>query len=241
MSSVREHPDLDWLLSRWGLPLTAAEPLASLIRILATDPTAPTTIRAPGHAINDHLADSLVALELPEVRRARRLADVGSGAGFPGLPLAIALPEAEVFLVESNRRKCAYMGRALASARVANATVVEHRAEEWIEGRERHDLVTARALAPLPVVVEYAAPLLRIGGSLVAWRGKPDPEAERDTSAAVSALGLEATARIRVIPYSGAEHRFLHVFRKVTKTPERFPRRPGAALKRPLAASAREC
>jgi 16S rRNA (guanine527-N7)-methyltransferase len=97
-----------------------------------------------------------------------------------------------------------------------------------------HDLVTARALAALPVVVEYAAPLLAVGGALVAWRGRPDRDAEATGAGAAAQVGLEPGEVRQVEPYSAARDRHLHVFRKTTPTPPRFPRRPGIARKRPL-------
>jgi 16S rRNA (guanine527-N7)-methyltransferase len=227
------------LLERWNLPAGLLEPLQALVRIVATDERAPTVIRSPTRIIDDHIADSLAALELPAVSRARLIADLGSGAGFPGIPLALALPDAGVSLVESNARKCAYLLAAIAEAGARNATVVNRRVEVWPDGLRAHDLVTARALAPLPVVVEYGAPLLRVGGALVVWRGQRDPEAERDAEAAASELGLQVAERVQVLPYSGAKHRFLHVFFKETETPARFPRRPGVAAKRPLGAARR--
>jgi 16S rRNA (guanine527-N7)-methyltransferase len=180
------------------------------------------------------VADSLVALELDPVRVASRIADLGSGAGFPGLALAVALPDARVALVESAARKCAFLERAIAAAELPNADVVHTRAEAWPDGREAHDLVTARALAALPVVVEYAAPLLALGGALVAWRGRRDPAAESAAARAAGEVGLEAFEVRHVQPYPGARDRHLHVFRKAAPTPPRFPRRPGMARKRPL-------
>lgn len=184
--------------------------------------------------MRDHLADSLVALELDLVHRSSVIADVGAGAGFPGLPLAIALPAARVHLVESVRRKCAYMERVAEMAAVPNAAVVNARAEEWTAGVEACDLVTARALAPLGVVAEYAAPLLRIGGHLLAWRGRRDPEDEALAALAAAQLGLELLPPVAVTPYPGALHRHLHPLLKTETTPERFPRRAGMARKRPL-------
>jgi 16S rRNA (guanine527-N7)-methyltransferase len=184
--------------------------------------------------LRDHLADSLVALELAEVRAATAAADLGSGAGFPGLPLAVALPEARVSCVESNGRKCAFIARAAEACGAGNAAVVHARAEEWAEGFGACDLITARALAPLAVVAEYAAPLLSLGGSLVAWRGRRDPEDEASGARAGAQLGLEPGPIVRVEPYPGALHRHLHLLRKVDATPDRFPRRPGMARKRPL-------
>jgi 16S rRNA (guanine527-N7)-methyltransferase len=208
--------------------------MLALVDLLERDGHAPTAVRDALQAVDDHLADSLVALELDAVRAATSIADVGAGAGFPGLPLAIALPDAYVWLVESSARKCEFLTRALEASGVTNAGVVHARVEEWADGRRRQDLVTARALAPLPVVAEYAAPLLRVGGVLVAWRGRRDSAAEAVAAAAASELGLEVVEPRRVMPYSAAQNRYLHLMSKVRDTPARFPRRPGVALKRPL-------
>jgi len=222
------------LAGRWSLDHGATGRLAALVGVLADDPGAPTTIRAPERAVEAHLADSLVALELDVVRAARRIADLGSGPGFPGLALAIALPVARVALVESSARKCAFLNRAIAAVDVSNADVVHARAEAWSEGIEAHDLVTARALAALPVVVEYAAPLLALGATLVAWRGRRDEAAERAAERAAAVLGLEPVEVRQVQPYPAARDHHLHLFRKAAPTPPRFPRRPGVARKRPL-------
>jgi 16S rRNA (guanine527-N7)-methyltransferase len=222
------------IVRRHGLDDTAERRLKALVAWVAADSTAPTTVTEPDAIIRDHLADSLVALDLPAVVAATRIADLGSGAGFPGLPLAIALPDAHVSLVESNGRKCAFIDRAAAAADVDNASVVYTRAEQWAEGREACDLVVARALAALAVVAEYAAPLLKVGGTLVAWRGGRDPEDEARADRAAAILGLEPEAPVAVHPYPGAQRRHLHPFVKVAETPSRFPRRPGIALKRPL-------
>jgi 16S rRNA (guanine527-N7)-methyltransferase len=221
------------LAVRFGLRPVAARQLALLAEALL-EPSAPTSVRDPAKVLDDHLADALVALELPVVRAARAIADLGSGGGVPGIPLAIALPEAGVALVESNGRKCAFLAAALSRCGVGNATAVAARAEAWPEGIGRFDLVTARALAPLDVVAEYAAPLLQLGGALVAWRGRRDPNGETAALRAADALGLEVAEPRRVQPYPGAEQRHLHVLTKLAETPARFPRRPGVARKRPL-------
>ncbi|HEV2062404.1 MAG TPA: 16S rRNA (guanine(527)-N(7))-methyltransferase RsmG, partial [Solirubrobacteraceae bacterium] len=216
------------------LPTGAEDRLARLLALLAGDRSAPTTVRAPERAVDIHVADSLSALELDVVRQATQVADLGAGAGFPGLALAAALPATKVSLVESVGRKCAFIERAIATAGIANATAVCGRAEEWRDGTGRHDLVTARALAPLNVIAEYAAPLLALGGALVAWKGARNAGEEADAAAAAAVLGLEAREVRRVEPFPAAEHRNLHVYLKVTETPPRFPRRPGMARKRPL-------
>jgi 16S rRNA (guanine527-N7)-methyltransferase len=225
------------LVQRYGLPGEVQEKLAMLLGLIVDDPLAPTTVRQPFQAINDHFADSLVALELDAVRRATMIADLGSGAGFPGLPLALALPAAEILLLDASARKAAFIDRVIEACAIPNAHGVHVRAESWTEGIGRFDLITARALAPLDVVAEYAAPLLRSGGSLAAWRGRRDAEAERAGQAAALILGLEATEIRPVVPYPGARHRHIHLMTKVGRTPERFPRRPGMARKRPLGGS----
>ncbi|MGZ4170926.1 MAG: 16S rRNA (guanine(527)-N(7))-methyltransferase RsmG [Solirubrobacteraceae bacterium] len=222
------------MAERYGLPDEAVRQLEALVDCVATDAAAPTTVSDRAGILRDHLADSLVALELPAVRSAVTIADLGAGAGFPGLPLAIALPAARVSLVESNGRKCDFMAHAIQATGVANAAPVHARAESWTDGRSACELVTARALAPLAVVAEYAAPLLGEGGSLVAWRGRRDPEDEAAGVRAAAELGLDVGEPIHVEPYPGALHRHLHVMVKVGPTPNRFPRRPGMARKRPL-------
>ena len=228
---------LDALAVRFSLPAAATPSLAALLGLLATDETAPTTVRPPDEAVDVHVADSLVVLELPAVRAARRIADLGAGAGVPGLPLAAALPEARVALVESVGRKGAFIERAIASMALRNAEVVVRRAEEWREGLGTRDLVTARAVAPLSVLVEYAAPLLADGGTFVAWKGRRDAGEEADGAAAAAETGLEPAEVRAVAPWSGAEQRHLHLYLKVRSTPNRYPRRPGMARKRPIRAS----
>ena len=203
---------------------------------LAAEPHPPTTVRDPDEIADRHVGDSLTALELERVRAARRIVDVGAGAGFPGLPLAIALPAASIDLLEASRRKCEVIERLIAAAAVPNARVVASRAEAWAgdEGRDAYDLVTGRAVAGLPVLVEYAAPLLSLGGVLVAWRGRRDTAEERVAEAAAGALGMSPTAVIAVKPFRAARDRHLHVFTKVSATPTEYPRRPGRAAKRPL-------
>ncbi|HTC61127.1 MAG TPA: RsmG family class I SAM-dependent methyltransferase [Solirubrobacteraceae bacterium] len=224
------------LAARHCLSEGQVDQFSSILRALAADEAAPTTVREPVHALNVHLADSLVALELEVVRGASRIADIGAGAGFPGLALAVALPSAEVKLVESRVRKCGFIEGVVEGSMVANAEVVYARAEEWAEGLGAHDLVVVRALGPQPVVLEYAAPLLRLGGALVDWRGRRDPEEERRAVAAADLLGLRLESVRRVEPYEGVRDHHLHVYLKVEETPERFPRRAGMARKKPLAA-----
>ena len=232
--SDRLETRLAGLVEQYGLPPAALGQLRCFHRLLVEDPLAPTAVRDPLKAVDDHLADALVGLDLEPVRRARALADLGSGAGVPGLPLAIALPQTSVSLVDSIARRCEFLGRAVAACGLANARVVQARLEAWPEGLAAFDLVTARALAPLEVVVEYAAPLLTLGGTLVVWRGQRDPAGEAAASGVAAEVGLEPGGITTVQPYPAARNRHLHLMSKVRDTPPEFPRRPGVALKRPL-------
>lgn len=228
---------LEALAAAHELPEGAARQLAALLALQAEDPAASTTVRDPAVAVDRHVSDSLSGLALEAVRAATRVADIGAGAGWPGLALAVALPHASVALVESASRHCRYLARAVETAGLANASVVHARAEDWPEGIGAHDLVTARALAALPVLCEYAAPLLVDGGWLVAWKGAVPADELADGAAAAALLGLEPAQPVRVAPYAGARDHTLHAFRKIAPTPARFPRRPGMAVKRPLSAA----
>ncbi|HEY1523653.1 MAG TPA: 16S rRNA (guanine(527)-N(7))-methyltransferase RsmG [Solirubrobacteraceae bacterium] len=227
----------DELAQRFELPPGSGARLDRLQHLLASDPQAPTAVREPQRILDDHLADSLVALELEAVRSAGSVVDVGSGAGLPGLPLAIALPRARFTLVESSSRKCEFIARAVTACGLENVDVVDARIEEWADGRGGFEVALARALAPLEVVIEYGAPLLRIGGELIAWRGRRDSGAEDRAAHAADLLGLRPGEVRRVKPYEVARARHLHLFSKVMDTPAGFPRRPGVASKRPLGAT----
>lgn len=225
---------LETLADRYDLHPDALSRLSRLVERLVDDPHAPTSIRDPEMVVERHVADSLVALELEPVRQAILSLDLGSGAGIPGLPLAAVLPAATFVLLESAARKCAFIERLAAFAGISNVRIVSERAESYRDGLGRHDLVTARAVAALNVTAEYAAPLLRVGGTLVAWGGKHSDEAERAAAVAAEELGLSAPQNVHVQPFSDAEHRYLYVMSKVMETPSRFPRRPGVARKHPL-------
>jgi 16S rRNA (guanine527-N7)-methyltransferase len=227
--------ELDVVLRRFGVRPEARTALQTLLKLLAV-PAAPTSIHEPAKGVDVHVADSLSGLEIDELRSARVIADIGSGAGLPGLVLATALPDTHVFLVEAAARKCAFMQSTAAAMRLANVDVVWSRAEAWSEGMERCDVVCARALAPLAVLCEYSAPLLREHGLLVAWKGAVADAEAADGAAAAAHLGMEADAPRSVVPFPGSARRALHVVRKVAPTPENYPRRPGIAAKRPLSA-----
>lgn len=217
-------------------PAGTTDAIARLLAALAAEPDPPTTVREPAAALEAHVADSLSGLSIPELRTAHRIADLGAGAGFPGLVLAAALPGAQVDLVESARRKCEVIDRMAAAAGLQErARALPVRAEDLARNaRGAYDAVTARALAPLSVICEYAAPLLRHGGTLLAWKGARRPaEEEAGTRAAVE-LGLDTPKVLESSPFPGADRLHLYVYSKVTETPAKYPRRSGMARKKPL-------
>jgi 16S rRNA (guanine527-N7)-methyltransferase len=227
------------LARRYGLDNGQEAELAALLAVIATDGLAPTTVRDPALAVDRHVADSLVGLEVEAITGARTAADLGAGAGLPGLVLAAAVPACRWYLVESVSRKVAFMDRAEAAMGLPNVVTVNRRAEEWREGLRANDVITARAVAPAPVVLEYAAPLLCVGGSLVDWRTRLAPSEDAAALAAAHALGLDLAEARAVTPFIGAHSRWLYVYLKVRDTPDRFPRRSGTARKRPLGPSTR--
>jgi 16S rRNA (guanine527-N7)-methyltransferase len=209
--------------------------IAVVLELLEEERASVSSVTDPERAWKVHVADSLTGLDISALREAPRIADVGSGAGFPGLVLAVALPTARVDLVESVGRKCDFIRRAIELAGIANARVIDARSEELAEGegREAYAAVTARAVGRLSTLAELSSPLLEQRGVLVAWKGRRDAEEEQQMANAAEALAMRPEEIRHVGPYAGSEHRHLHVLRKVGPTPADLPRRPGIAKKRP--------
>ncbi|MDX6600842.1 MAG: rRNA (guanine527-N7)-methyltransferase [Solirubrobacterales bacterium] len=194
-----------------------------------------SSVTKPDRAWRVHVADSLTGLEFEQLREASRIADIGSGAGFPGLVLAVALPHSQIDLIESVGRKCDFIERAIAAAGITNARVINTRSEQLAaeEGRETYAAVTARAVGRLSTLAELASPLLEDGGVLIAWKGKRDPDEEAQLARASERLAMQPKQTLHVGPYAGSEHRHLHLIRKSGSTPSDLPRRAGMAKKRP--------
>jgi 16S rRNA (guanine527-N7)-methyltransferase len=204
-------PEDDPRLRRWVERLLAAPGL--------------TAVREPREAWRVHVEDALYAL--PYVTHGP-VVDVGSGGGSPGFPLAVARPELHVVLLESSRRKCAFLEEA--AREFPNAEVVCARAEEHGRGsgRDAYAAALARALAPPAVAAEWCLPLVRPGGACVLYAGA----GAGDLRPVARAL---AAAPPEIVPVGESGNRWLIVLRKLGPTPDRFPRRPGIARKRPLA------
>jgi 16S rRNA (guanine527-N7)-methyltransferase len=214
----------------------AAEPaLEALLKMLA-DPRAPVSQSSVARAREVHIEDSLSGLEVEPLTTANLIADLGSGAGLPGLVLAACRPEARFDLIESLGRKCEFLREATDRMGLSNVTVVCERSEDWAssQGRESYDAVTARAVASLATLAELASPLLRDGGVLVAWKGARDQAEESELAGAAPRLAMEAIEIRSVRPYSGSRDRHIHLLRKNGPTPNGLPRRPGMAAKRPF-------
>jgi 16S rRNA (guanine527-N7)-methyltransferase len=208
--------------------------IARVLELLEEERASVSSITEPGRAWRVHVADSLTGLEVGELASASRIADIGSGAGFPGLVLAVAMPNSQLDLIESIGRKCEFIQRAIEEAGIANATVLNARSEEVAPARrDSYDAVTARAVGRLSTLAELASPLLREGGVLVAWKGKRDDEEEQQIGRAAERLAMKPELILDVGDRAGSRHRHLHVLRKVGSTPADLPRRPGMAKKRP--------
>ena len=214
--------------------------LEAIVHAVASDPRAPSSVRDPERGWQVHVADSLAGLKFADLRDGSAIADVGAGAGFPGLPLAVALPQARLDLIEASSRKCEFMRRTIGTAAVTNARVVCGRSEEWAAkappggGREAYDVVLARAVGRLATLAELASPLLVSNGVLIAWKGRRDSDEESELERAAERLAMHPEEVRWVGPYAGSRNRHLHLLRKRGETPVGLPRRPGMAKKRPL-------
>lgn len=192
-----------------------------------------------------HFLDSLVSLPLIAtelglslpLQRPLRLVDVGSGAGFPGLPLKIAVPQLDVTLMDGTQKKVHFLTEVVDQLGLSSIHVVHGRAEELgrkPEHRDSYDLVTARAVAPLNVLAEYLLPLVRQGGLAVVYKGPGAPQEFMEARQAIKLLGADAVRLAPVeVPYL-AEKRFVLLIKKLRPTPALYPRGQGLARKRPL-------
>jgi 16S rRNA (guanine527-N7)-methyltransferase len=216
--------------------LSSTEPALETLLELLADPRAPIAGSTVERAREVHIADSLSGLEIGALRSAKRIADLGSGAGLPGLALAASRPEARFDLIESVSRKCDFLRDAIDRMELANARPICQRSEEWARGvgREAYDAVTARSVGRLAALAELASPLLRAGGVLVAWKGARSETEEAELDRAADRLAMEPLEIRSVRPYPASRNRHIHLLRKNGPTPNGLPRRPGMAAKRPF-------
>ena len=196
-----------------------------------------TAITGPSEIVDKHFLDSLSVLVACEVPVGSRMVDVGSGAGFPGLPLRIARPDLRLALLEATRKKCEFLRYVVKALDLADVTIVNARAEEAGRDpvhRERYDVAVARAVAEMATLAEYLLPFVRVGGLAIAQKsGEVRAEVGR-AEAAVTTLGgrLQDVHEVRVPGLD--EPRYLIVLEKTAPTPDKYPRRPGMPEKKPL-------
>lgn len=196
-----------------------------------------TAIRSPEEIETRHFMDSLSLLPVIQQHKAHSLIDIGSGAGFPGIPLKIADPSLHVVLVESVEKKAAFCRHIIQTLGLENAEVVTERAEALGQNkryREQFDCAVARAVAALPVLLEYLLPLVRLGGIAIAQKSTSvDDEVLQARNACAVLGGGEMHIEPVVIPGVDAE-RNLVVIEKIKSTPAVYPRRVGLPAKKPL-------
>ncbi|MDI9486200.1 MAG: 16S rRNA (guanine(527)-N(7))-methyltransferase RsmG [Bacillota bacterium] len=227
-------------LQEWGLEECAVH-LPSFTRfsesVVETNQTLNLTrLIEPEEMAVKNFLDSLglLCLDWPEKMRCL---DLGTGAGFPGVPLAICRPQWSFVLLDSLRKRLRFIEGALESMGVENVSILHARAEDAGRDqshRESYDLVVSRAVARLPVLLELATPLVKVGGCFVAYKSNEGREELQESSAAMRKLNVE-TERVfdLELPLAMGE-RSLIVFRKLSPTPSAYPRRAGLPNKQPL-------
>jgi 16S rRNA (guanine527-N7)-methyltransferase len=225
----------------WGLPLSPAQ-LAQFEQYLAlllawNARLNLTALRDPAQIELRHFLDSLSCALVTGSLAGRRLIDVGTGAGFPGLPLKILYPDLRLTLVESVGKKTDFLQTVVAELALAEVTILAERAEvlgQQKEHREQYDWAVARGVAEMRVLVEYLLPLCVVGGQVLAQKGTAGPAELAAAETAVSRLG-GGPGRWQVVDLPGHDQpHYLIVVPKVSPTPPLYPRRPGMAGKRPL-------
>lgn len=229
-------------LVAWGVCLDPGieERLQHFARLLSSyDEANVIGTKAFDQVLLEHVLDSMSCLLVPEVECSRVIADVGSGGGLPGLPLAIALPDTSFELIESTGKKATFLKHAVERFRLSNVEVINARAEDVARDQIRRaakDVCTVRAVAKLSVLAEYCLPLLKEGGRVIAMKGHVSDEEREEGNRAASVVGGGCVQTIEVPMLEELEQkkRSLVVFKKVMETPESYPRRSGVPAKNPL-------
>ena len=196
-----------------------------------------TNITNPEEFIIKHFIDSIICVDYPEFEEARKVIDMGTGGGFPGVPLAIAAPDKEFVLMDSLNKRLKIIDELCGQIGICNVTTVHARAEELAKNkahREQYDLCVSRAVANMAVLAEYCLPFIKVGGCLMAYKG---PDADREVEEARKALfllgGQVEEIREGNLKEFGIDHKVV-IIKKVKNTPSKFPRKAGTPAKEPL-------
>lgn len=204
-----------------------------------------TAVTDETEMMDRHYVDSLMPLRVPGlVPENGRMIDVGTGAGFPGLPLALACPNLQVTLMDAQQKRLTFLQAVLDDLSITNVTLLHRRAEDAARDaalREQFDLATARAVAPLAVLAEYLLPFVRTGGKALCWKGPGLMDELPQGRKAAFLLGGQAGEPLPC-PFPGREwqHQLLSI-QKTGKTARQYPRKAGTPSKQPLGANAKEC
>ncbi|MCJ7567932.1 MAG: 16S rRNA (guanine(527)-N(7))-methyltransferase RsmG [Anaerolineales bacterium] len=196
-----------------------------------------TAITDPDEIYIKHFVDSLSCLQVERFRPPGNVIDVGTGAGFPGIPLKIVYPQFQMTLVESIGKKMEFCRYVISSLGLDGIDIIQARAEQLgknVVYREQYDWAIARAVAILPVLLEYLLPFLKLGGGAILQKGETGPAEAQSAEKALGVLGGEIKQVLPVELPRVTETRYLIVVYKVACTPEKYPRKPGIPAKRPL-------
>ena len=224
-----------------GLPLLGADPdkipaleAFSAMMVEANKVMNLTGITEPKEVATLHLLDSLSLLPLADLK-GKTVVDVGTGAGFPGMPLAIAVPEMSITLLDSLNKRIEFLRRSCEELGLTNAQCVHGRAEEFAQAhRESYDFAVSRAVAALPVLCELCLPLVKVGGSFLAMKSSHTEDEINQAKPAIAKLGGRiAKVADYTIPTTDIVHRVV-VIEKISPTPKKFPRRFAQIKKAPL-------
>lgn len=196
-----------------------------------------TAITGDEEIIRKHFADSLslFALDIESLENAKVI-DIGTGAGFPGIPLKIASPAMELTLLDSLKKRCAFLELCVQSLNLENVRILAERAEDAgknSELRESYDFAVSRAVAPMTVLLEYCLPFVRVGGYFLAMKGPAVFEEADSCENALKTLGGQL-AEIKNVSLGGGAERYIAVVRKISETPKKYPRKAGKAAKSPI-------
>ena len=219
------------------LPQGAAEKLDRYAQLLVewNQKMNLTAITEPDQVADLHFLDSAALLTLGEDLRGKRLIDVGTGAGFPGIPLKIARPDIDLTLLDGTMKRLNFLGEVCTALKLSARRIHKRAEEAGLDKtmRERYDVATARAVANLPVLAEYCMPLIKMKGYFIAMKG---PGAEQELEAAGNALDILGAGEPEVLSLTlpGGEERSLVIFQKLRFTPKGYPRHGGTILKHPL-------
>lgn len=238
----RDMQDLSELIYKQvGIQLSATQ-IASLIEyekaLLSWNKQVNlTAIRDPKMIRIKHFLDSLTCLSVMKNTSMDRVIDVGTGAGFPGLPLKIVCPEIKLTLVESIRKKAEFCEFLVSHLKLKGVEIAVARVEDLGNNqrfREKYDWATARAVAILPTIAEYLLPLVKIGGAMLAMKGENAPIEAHQAENAIRILGGHLRRLHLIHLPEVSDDRYLVVVEKIAATPKQYPRRIGIPAKNPL-------